>query len=327
MIAQKKSSISKVEHIPALETVSDLVQLSKSRKFYHNVDMHMLWNISECLEELDSMIGMEKLKETLFVQILYYLQKLHKRNRNEEYLHILILGPPGSGKTTVAKIIGNLYVKMGILSDTGTFKIAYRDDFIAEYLGQTAIKTKKLLKSCIGGVLFIDEIYALGPGKNDRDSFSKEAIDTLTGFLSEHKNDFCCIAAGYEEDIKASFLSINKGLMRRFPWVHRIDPYSSKELATIFSKIVYEAKWTLTMKKDDLHEIIETNKDFFIHSGGDMEVLLSKSKMCHAKRVFGKSLKYRYKLDKNDITGALQMMRRDRENVVEDKTSYDMMYI
>ena len=86
---------------------------------------------------------------------------MHKKNKEEEYLHTMIYGPPGCGKTTVAKIIGKIYQGLGILSRKGTFKIAYRDDFIAGYLGQTAIKTQKLLKSSIGGVLFIDEVYAL----------------------------------------------------------------------------------------------------------------------------------------------------------------------
>ena len=94
---------------------------------------------------------------------------------------------------------------MGILSKNGPFRIAHRDDFIAGYLGQTAIKTTKLLNSCLGGVLFIDEVYALGSGQEDKDSFSKEAIDTITGFLSDHKNDCCVIIAGYEKEIEDCF--------------------------------------------------------------------------------------------------------------------------
>ena len=94
---------------------------------------------------------------------------------------------------------------MGILSNKGNFTIAKREDFIAQYLGQTAIKTRALLESCIGGILFIDEVYSLGPGQKDKDSFSKEAIDTLNVFLSEHKDNFCCIIAGYEKRYREMF--------------------------------------------------------------------------------------------------------------------------
>ena len=99
----------------------------------------------------------------------------------------------------------------------GIFKIAKREDFVGEYLGQTAIKTKKLLKSCLGGVLFIDEAYALGPGQKDRDSFSKEAIDTLNAFLSENKDNFCCIIAGYENDIKMKISFLFSISFENFP--------------------------------------------------------------------------------------------------------------
>ena len=198
--------ILKLENAPPANTIHDLIELGKSIRFYKNIDTIMLWRITPYLEKLDKMIGMASLKESILFQVMYYLKGFHLKNKNEEYLHTMILGPPGHGKTEIARIIGELYQAMGILSPSGPFKIAYRDDFVAGYLGQTAIKTKKLLKSCIGGVLFVDEVYSLGPGREDRDSFSKEAIETITGFLSDHKNDFCFIGAGYEEDVKKMFL-------------------------------------------------------------------------------------------------------------------------
>ena len=109
-----------------------------------------------------------------------------------EYLHMRIVGSPGTGKTTVATIIANIYKELGILKGDGKVTIAHKDSFVAGYVGQTAIKTKALLKSCIGGVLFYDEGYSMGSEKTD-DSFVKEAIDALVSFLSEHKMDFCFI--------------------------------------------------------------------------------------------------------------------------------------
>jgi SpoVK/Ycf46/Vps4 family AAA+-type ATPase len=227
----------KFEDAPPVNSIKDLITLGKSLKFYKNIDVCVLWDILPYLEELDSMIGMKSLKETLFYQIIYYLQNMHSRNKNDEYLHTVITGGAGCGKTSISKIIGKIYTNLGILSKkNNNFTIGYRDDFVAEYLGQTAIKTRKFLEKCLGGVLFIDEVYSLGPGKNDKDSFSKEAIDTLCAFLSEHKNDFCCIVAGYKEEIHKCFLSVNQGLDRRFPWRHDIEEYSHPELAEIFLK-------------------------------------------------------------------------------------------
>jgi len=201
---RRKLSEDVIELPPEVQDIPSLIEIAQRKVEYQNLDSKRLWKILPDLIRLDAMIGMKELKTTLFYQIIYYLQNMHKKGENE-YLHTVITGPPGTGKTSVAEIIGNIYKNMGILSTKGSFTIAKREDFIAPYLGQTAIKTRVLLESCSGGVLFIDEAYALGPGQKDKDSFSKEAIDTLNVFLSEHKNDFCCIIAGYEEDIQMLF--------------------------------------------------------------------------------------------------------------------------
>jgi len=274
------------------------------------MDTIMLWRLTPYLEELDKMVGMKSLKETVFFQVIYYLQGMHLRNQNEEYLHTIIYGPPGTGKTTVAKIIGKLYQAMGVLSVSGgKFKVAYRDDFVAGYLGQTAIKTKKLLKSCIGGVLFIDEVYSLAPRDSSRDSFSKEALDTLTAFLSEHKNDFCCIAAGYEEDIRKCFFGMNKGFERRFAWVHRIEEYSGEELYHIFIKMLGEMNWDMSFEKVELVKIFDDNKDMFKNAGGDVETFISKCKMIHSKRVFSMDKIHKFILTKEDLVGAIEYIK------------------
>lgn len=303
----------KLENAPPVNSLKDLIELGKSIKFFKNLDTIMLWRITPYLEELDNMVGMQELKESLLDQVLYYIQNLHSRNRNEEYLHTLIYGPPGTGKTTVAKIIAKLYQSMGVLSPSGPFKIAHRDDFVAGYLGQTAIKTSKLLKSCIGGVLFIDEVYSLGPKDSDKDSFSDEAIDTLVSFLSEHKNDFCCIAAGYESDIEKRLMSKNEGLRRRFQWVHRITEYSPENLADIFIGMVSSIKWQLAPEKRQIAAIISNNKDVFSFAGGDMEALLTKAKMAHSKRVFSLGKDHKFVLTVNDIEEGIKSMKKHKK--------------
>jgi hypothetical protein len=214
--------------------------------------------------------------------------------------------------TSVAKIIGKIYQTMGILSSTSVFKIAHRDDFIAEYLGQTAIKTKRLLESCIGGVLFIDEVYSLAPRNKDRDSFSKEALDTLTAFLSEHKNDFCCIAAGYEDDINRCFFNGNNGLESRFQWVHKIEAYSPEELTNIFIKMVGDMKWKLDVDVSDVLSIIKENKKYFEYAGRDIETFLTKCKMVHTKRIFSLGYEHMFIFTLKDLKEGIKLVKKHK---------------
>jgi SpoVK/Ycf46/Vps4 family AAA+-type ATPase len=324
--ARVKPRIVKIEDAPPVHNLKDLIELSKSYKLFKNIDTSMLWRLRPYLQELDDMIGMEKLKESVFYQIIYYLQGMHQKNKNEEYLHTVIYGNPGTGKTTISKIIGKIYQTMNILSPNGVFKVAYRDDFIAGYLGQTAAKTKKLLQSCIGGVLFIDEVYALAPRSNDRDSFSKEAIDTLNAFLSEHKNDFCCIVAGYEDEVENCFFSMNKGLERRFPWAHRIDEYTSSQLFKIFLKMIKDMNWDVAFDEAFLVDIFEKKKDLFKHAGGDIETFITKCKMFHAVRVFSLDQDHKFVLTKEDVNKALNYLEKNQKKVKDDKPP-EFMYM
>jgi SpoVK/Ycf46/Vps4 family AAA+-type ATPase len=310
--SNKKSNVPvfKLENLPIIESIKNLIELGKSKKLYKNINIIMLWKITPYLEKLDKMIGMQYLKESLLVQVMYYLKGFHLKNNNEEYLHTMIMGLPGTGKTTVARIIGKLYQSMGVLSEDGPFKIAYREDFIAGYLGQTAIKTKKLLSSCIGGVLFVDEVYSLGPGETNKDSFSKECMETITSFLSEHKKDFCFIGAGYEDDIKKCFFAGNKGLERRFQWVHTIGKYSEGELADIMIKMVKEMEWHICLDRDEIIQLIKKDIKLFKNAGGDIENFLSKCKMVHAKRVFSLEKEHMFVFTKKDFENSIELIKK-----------------
>lgn len=318
----------KIENAPSAQSIHDLIELGKSIRFYKNIDTIMLWRITPYLEMLDKMIGMQSLKESILHQVMYYLKGFHLTNNNEEYLHTMIMGAPGHGKTEVARIIGKLYQAMGVLSTNGPFVIAHREDFVAGYLGQTAIKSKKLLKSCIGGVLFVDEVYSLGPGQGDKDSFAKECMETITAFLSEHKNDFCFIGAGYEEDIKKCFFSGNKGLERRFQWVHKIDKYDSGNLADIMIKMIKEMGWQICLNREEIIEIIKKEMKMFKNAGGDIETFLSKCKMVHAKRVFALDPEHMFVLTKKDLENSFELMKKYKlKEKEEDKTPPLSMYM
>jgi SpoVK/Ycf46/Vps4 family AAA+-type ATPase len=224
--------------------------------------------------------------------------------------------------TTVAKIISKIYSNLGVLSNKNIFKIAHREDFVGEYLGSTANKTKKLLNSCLGGVLFVDEVYALGPGQKDKDSYSKEAIDTICAFLSENKVNFCFICAGYKEQIEKCFLSVNEGLRRRFQWIHHIEDYSNEDLHAIFIKMIRETNWTLQVDKEKMLKIIESNKDIFIDAGGSIEGLITKIKLVHSKRVFGLENEFKFIILEEDISSAIEMTKRNNMERVK-KINYD----
>ena len=325
---KRTAPVLKLKVAPPANSINDLIELGKSIEFYKNIDTIMLWRITPYLESLNKMIGMKSLKESILYQVIYYLKGFHIKNKNEEYLHTMIMGSPGTGKTTIAYIIGQIYQAMGILSPDGPFKIAFRDDFVAGYLGQTAIKTRKLLSSCIGGVLFVDEVYSLGPGKDDRDSFSKECMETITAFLSEHKNDFCFIGAGYEEDIKKCFFAGNKGLERRFQWNHKIDKYDEGDLADIFIKMIKEMNWQIVLDRNDIKDIIKANIKLFKNTGGDIQTFFSKCKMVHAKRVFSLDFEHMFILTKSDLDNGLELMEKYKlKEDIEDKIHMLSMYV
>lgn len=220
-----------------------------------------------------------------------------------DFMHTVLCGPPGTGKTEVAKILGNIFSHLGILK-SGTFKKVTRSDLIAGYLGQTAIKTREIINSAIGGILFIDEAYALG-NTEKRDSFSKECIDTLCEALSDHKHELMVIIAGYEKELNDCFFSYNEGLNSRFTWRYNIDSYSATDLRRIFEKIVRDNNWIFEEPDAIKDEWFKTNYDYFKYFGRDIEVFFTKTKIAHSRRIFGSS---------RDSVKKYCLMMKDLEN-------------
>tara|TARA_B100000925_G_C21988612_1_gene465730 strand:- start:209 stop:1387 length:1179 start_codon:yes stop_codon:yes gene_type:complete len=285
---KKKSKIHTIN--TDIGNLNDLVKLIEENPYdddtEYNIDLKQLHDIKGELCELNKMIGLEQLKESVLDQLFYFMQNLHVGEHNTDYKHTVLFGPPGTGKTEIAKIIGKLYSKIGVLK-SNIFKKVTRNDLIAGYLGQTAIKTKKVISECIGGVLFIDEAYSL-INKDQNDSFSKECIDVLCEALSDHKNDLMVIIAGYEDELENTFFKANRGLESRFIWRFKLESYTSKELLYIFNKMVEDQGWKLD--KDCISEKwFEKNKDEFKHFGRDVEILCTNIKICHGRRIYGKS--------------------------------------
>ena len=291
----------------------------------YNINMKSLHAIKPSLIDLQNMIGMHSIKENIVDQILYFIQDLHNISpNNSDYMHAVIYGPPGTGKTEVAKIMGKIFSNLGMLKKN-VFKKVTRDDLVAGYLGQTALKTKDVIKECIGGVLFIDEAYALG-NKEKRDSFSKESIDTICEALSDHKKDLMCIIAGYEQELKDCFFSYNPGLESRFTWKFKIDDYNPNELRLIFEKKITDNNWSL--KEDLSDEWFEKNKEFFSFFGRDMETLFSKVKIAHSRRVFCLPKEEKTKISIKDLEKGFEIYKKmgDSEKRQEEKQRVKHLY-
>jgi SpoVK/Ycf46/Vps4 family AAA+-type ATPase len=306
------------------KTLTDLIDTCKKYKrrkkrtrnedsMSYNSDMEQLICCLEPLEKLHDLIGMEDIKKNIIDQLLFYAQDLNTK----EMMHICLTGPPGVGKTTVGKILAELYCSLGFLKNDN-FKVIGRSDLVGGYLGQTAIKTKKVLKEALGGVLFVDEAYSLGSGKGaDDDSYAKECIDTINQFLSENTSNFLMIIAGYKDELERCFFNMNPGLRRRFPWVYNITDYNLKNLKDIFVYQVYENEWCLDQSvKEDNYKILETifsDKTLFKHNGGDTLALFDFTKISHSRRVFGKKRNIKKKLNIQDIQSGLELLKKKNE--------------
>jgi hypothetical protein len=279
-------------------------------KYRYNIDLRSLHLIKNDISDIDALIGMEELKDSVFNQLLYFLQRLHVTSNNKEhdFKHTIICGPPGTGKTEVAKMIGSMYSKLGLLKNN-VFRKVTRDDLVAGYLGQTAIKVKKVFDEC--GCVFIDEVYSLSNGNSNVDSFSKECIDTICETLSDRKNDLMVIVAGYEREIEDNFFGINQGLRSRFIWNFKIDKYNAANLFDIFNKKINDAEWSILDENDINLKWFVKNYDVFKNYGRDVEVLFSHIKICHSRRVFGNVSPHNLKkISLGDIDNGLESFKK-----------------
>jgi SpoVK/Ycf46/Vps4 family AAA+-type ATPase len=277
----EKIPISKRFHINKGQPITDLKSLIDA--FDHPKGDSKQKELVESLKDLNSMIGMNKFKEQIINQILFFVQDMQDP---QTFLHTVITGPPGTGKTRAINILAKIYCKLGILESDKVVK-ADRASLIGKWLGSTAIKTKEVLESAKGGVLVLDEVYSLG-NKDHSDTFSKECIDTLNQYLSEHVDDFVCVIAGYKDLVQECFFSANPGLERRFPWRFTIDPYTPEELSKIMKIQLDSYGWKLDDKINDkyISDLIRINKDSFTGNGGDTKNLIDKCKIVNARRVF-----------------------------------------
>lgn len=215
-------------------------------------------NLQELLNELNSLIGLDDVKQDVqsLINLIQIRKIREKRNLKQQpmSLHLVFMGNPGTGKTTVARLMARIYNKIGILSK-GQLVEVDRSGLVGGYVGQTALKVQDVVKSAIGGILFIDEAYSLASNKDGND-YGKEAIDTLLKAMEDHRDNLIVIVAGYT-NLMEDFLESNPGLKSRFNKYLFFKDYTPEELYSIFERMCQGYKFNIT---DEAKEYV---KDYF----------------------------------------------------------------
>ncbi len=204
--------------------------------------------LDDLLSQLDALTGLTPVKAE--VRQLINIVRVEQMRRaaglpvTPVSRHLVFTGNPGTGKTTVARLLGQLYAAIGVLQ-TGQLVEASRTDLVAGYVGQTAIKTTEVVMRAMGGILFIDEAYALTRVGGLGHDFGQEAVDTLVKLMEDHRDELVVIAAGYDQEM-ANFISSNPGLPSRVPRTIHFPDYSTDELTSIFAGMCNQGKYEAT---------------------------------------------------------------------------------
>jgi SpoVK/Ycf46/Vps4 family AAA+-type ATPase len=204
--------------------------------------------LSHALGELNGLIGIERVKKQIreLVEIVKYHKESDRDVLNNFFLHTVFVGNPGTGKTTVARILTKIYKALGIL-ERGHMVETDRQGLVAGFVGQTATKTAEKIDEAMGGVLFIDEAYALSNFNGLQGDYGNEAIQTILKRMEDRRGEFFIFAAGYPDNMEV-FLKANPGLSSRFDKILRFDDYTPTELSMIAMKMISDEHYHITPK-------------------------------------------------------------------------------
>lgn len=244
--------------------------------------------LKRLLEEMDTLIGLEEVKKIVKDYIAFIkVQKLresYKLKTSPVVMHMIFKGNPGTGKTTMARIIGKIFKEIGYLKGGELIEVE-RADLVGEYIGHTAQKTRKVVERALGGVLFIDEAYSLARG-GEKD-FGKECIDTLVKAMEDYKDKLIIILAGYRDEMNY-FLKTNPGLASRFAIQIDFPDYSLDELVQIAEIMYKEREYILDDKsKHYIYRILSEirNKEIINGNARTVRNLVERSIRYHARRI------------------------------------------
>ena len=231
-------------------------------------------NLDELLAQMEDLVGLDEIKKDVKNLInLVKVRKLREQNdlpNTDLSLHMVFTGNPGTGKTTIARLLGGMYAAIGVLSK-GQLVEVDRSGLVAGYVGQTALKTQEVIQSALGGVLFIDEAYSLASGGEQ--DFGREAIETLLKAMEDHRDDLIVIVAGYDEPME-KFISSNPGLESRFNKYFHFSDYNGEQLYKIFlsqcSKGSYVLSKSAQKKAKEIFNEMYENRDENFGNGRDV---------------------------------------------------------
>lgn len=211
-------------------------------------------SMDEIFAELNQLVGLQKVKDVLkdLVNLIELKNKtkddLKLKNIN---LHMIFLGNPGTGKTTVARIIANILYNLKYIKQNKLLEVSSKD-LVAEYVGQTGPKTSAVIQKAIGGVLFVDEAYSLASGKGQGNSFNEEAVATLIQAMENYRNELVVIFAGYTKEMQ-DFLNLNSGIASRIGYTIEFEDYTTEELLKIFTQMMEKSGFIVS--KDALKKV------------------------------------------------------------------------
>jgi SpoVK/Ycf46/Vps4 family AAA+-type ATPase len=226
--------------------------------------------VEEALKRLNDLVGLANVKKKV-VEWVALVKSFKEREANGLPIpdgfsyHMVFTGNPGTGKTTVARIMAQIYRSLGILQNGQLVETA-RNDLVAGYIGQTAIKTQEAIDKALGGVLFVDEAYALVK-KGSGNDFGQEAIDTILKNMEDHRNELVVIMAGYSGPM-AELLQTNEGLTSRFSNIIEFEDYSAEELFKIFKGMCDKNSYVMDNRvaqfvKEEFGKLYETRNAHF----------------------------------------------------------------
>ena len=217
----------------------------------------------EIFAELNELVGLKKIKQSIYdlVDLISLKNKTKEDLKiNDVNLHMVFLGNPGTGKTTVARLLVNILYNLKYIRENKLVEVTSKD-LVAEYVGQTAPKTNEVVERALGGVLFIDEAYALASTSNTGNTYNAEAIATLIQAMENHRDDLVVIFAGYTKEMQA-FLDSNSGIVSRIGYTLEFEDYTEDELVDIFKGMVKKAGFTVEDAAiEKLRTIINEYKD------------------------------------------------------------------
>lgn len=261
-------------------------------------------------QELDELVGLNEIK-TQVQKILNYI-KLNKQRGKMPTLHMCFNGNPGTGKTSIARIIGKLFSEENILTGSGEFVEIHGRDLVDRFVGWTAPKVKETVANAIGGVLFIDEAYSLV--SDNRGSFEDEAIATLIKEMEDHRDEICIILAGYTNEMK-NLIELNPGFESRIQFTIDFPDYSEEELLEIFLGLCKKEHYRLANNcKEILLENFQTAKrqsDF--GNGRYVRNLFEKIKFEQADRIIRTESKNVDNITNSDVKNSILLMKKDRK--------------